>query len=288
MMKKSSLEEIFQGKIVKLGINEIVFAAGWEKELSKINIRLINRIPFPALKKNAPAIAIINSRVLSKSCKVTESFYRQMPDNILRNNIVFLILADSLSIPASLKNISADRGIHVAASKYNEHYLRSLLQALLREKFQSTISVHGVILEAKGKGVLITGASGIGKTTAALKTITKEDYWVADDIAVIKRNNRGELIAGGHKKIRNYIHTEVTGIVPVCNLLQIERIKKNTKLAVVVDVEKGGNGNISSIKGKKEILGVELTCLHINIPLSGYFDENLLKKALRQLSEEDD
>ena len=160
------------------------------------------------------------------------------------------------------------------------------MQALIREKFQETISVHGVILEAKGKGILITGASGIGKTTAALKTVTKDYYWVADDVAVIKRSKQGELIAGGHKKINNYLHTEATGIIPVGNLLKPDRIKVNTKLAAVVEVEKAGITDVRMIKGEKEILGVKLTCLHINIPSTSYFNENLLKKTLRQLSKD--
>ena len=105
MKKKLSLKEIFQGKIIRLGIKEIIPAAGWGKQLSKINIRLIKRIPFSSLKNNAPTIAIITPPALSQLCVMRETLGGQMPDNILKNNIVFLILANSLSIPAFLKNL---------------------------------------------------------------------------------------------------------------------------------------------------------------------------------------
>lgn len=286
MKKKLSQKEIFQGKIISLGIKEIIPASVLEKQFSKINVRIINRIPLSLLKNNVPTIAIITPQTLSQQHVTREAVCRQVADNFRKNNVVFLFLADSSSVPSFFKNLAADTDIPVAASKYDRHYLGSLLKALLREKFQETVCVHGVIMEAKGKGVLITGASGIGKTTAALKAITKDYCWVADDVVVIKKNKDGQLIAGGHKKIKSYLHTEVTGIVPVRELLKPERIKEKTNLAAVVEVEKAVIRNVRMIKGEKEILGVKLTCLHFNIPSTGYFSENLLKKALIQLSKD--
>lgn len=279
MKKTLSLKEIFQGKIAKLGIEEIIVSTSRQKNFSKINIRLINQNPRSKLRNNTPTIAIISPPVLSK--------FRKKQNNLLRNNFVFLIFAESPTIPADFKNLPASTDITVAASKYDERYLASLLQELLREKFQETVFVHGVLLEAAGKGILITGASGIGKTTAALETVAKNYFWVADDMVVIKKNKHGELIAAGHKKISSYLHTEATGIIPVVNLLSPDRIKKSTRLAVVVEVEKTTEKNIPVIiKGEKEILGEKLICFHIDIPSTSYFNENLLEKAISQLSKD--
>lgn len=274
-----SLKEIFQGKISRLGIDEILPSTSPPKHFSKINIRLVNRIPYSKLRNNTPTIAILSLPMLSKFCA--------KQDNILKDNFVFLILAESSTIPADLKNLPTCLDVTVAASRYDGHYLKSLLKELIREKFQETVFVHGVLLEAEGKGILITGASGIGKTTAALKTVAKNYYWVADDIAVIKKNKHGELIAAGHRKISNYLHTEATGIIPVISLLKSERIKKNTKLAVVLEVEKEARCHAPVIiEGEKDILGEKLICFHINIPPTGYFNENLLEKAITQLSKD--
>ena len=85
---------------------------------------------------------------------------------------------------------------------------------------------HGVVFECQGRGILITGASGIGKTTSALVLVKEGNYWIADDIAVVKRNQKGELIARGHAKIKNLLHTRETGIVPVKKILNSDRIKR--------------------------------------------------------------
>ena len=286
MKNKLSLKEIFRGKIVRLGIKEIFPAAGWGKQLSKINVRLINRIPFASHKNNIPTIAIITPLALSPSCMMREELCRQMADNLFKKNICFLVLSSSLSIPAFLTNHAANYDIPIAASKYDEHHVKSILREVIREKFMETILFHGVIMEAKGKGILITGESGIGKTTAVLKSIANDYYWVADDVAVVKRNKKGELIGRGHKKINRYIHTETTGIIPVGNLLKPERIKVNTKLAAIIKIEKKRIRDIRITKGEKKILGIKLACLCINIPSTGFFDENLLKKSLRKLSKD--
>jgi serine kinase of HPr protein (carbohydrate metabolism regulator) len=283
MKKKLYLKEIFQGKIIRLGIKEIIPVAGLGKELTAINIRLINRAPFSSLKKNTPTLAIITPQALNQLWIMRKCLCRQMLDNIFKKNIVFIVLSSSLSIPCFLKKHTANNDIPIAASKYDEYYLQSILRELIREKFQETISVPGVILEAKGKGILITGDSGIGKTTAALQSVAKDYYWVADDVAVIKRNKKGELIACGHKKINRYIHTETTGIISVGNLINPDRIKVNTKLAAIIKIEKTRIRDIRITKGEKKILGIRLTCLHINIPSTSFFDENLLKKSLRKL-----
>jgi len=103
---------------------------------------------------------------------------------------------------------------------------------------------------------------------------------------VIKRSKEGDLIARGHKKICNFLYIEATGIIPVGKLLKSDRIKVKTKLAAVVEIEKADIRDIRMTKGEKEVLGVKLTSIHMNIPSTSYFNENLLKKALGQLSKD--
>jgi serine kinase of HPr protein (carbohydrate metabolism regulator) len=287
MNKKLSLEEIFRGRFTKLSIQEIFLTGGFKKELNTVRIRLINRIPLNPLNNVYPAIGIITPKALKKICLTERRFRQQILASVLKKPVLFLILSSSSAIPVFLRKNAQKNNISIAASNFDEHYLTSILKALLREKLRDIIIVHGNVIEAKGKGILITGASGIGKTTAALKSITKDNnYWVTDDLAVVRRNKQGELIARGHKTINDFIYTENTGIIPIRNLLDPGRIKKNTKLTAIIEVEKAEIGDIRLIKGEKEILGTKLTYLHIYIPSTRYLNENLLKKSLRQLAKD--
>jgi HPr kinase/phosphorylase len=151
---------------------------------------------------------------------------------------------------------------------------------------QEMINFHGVALEFNQKGILITGASGIGKTTSALRVVQEGHYWIADDVAVVKRNQKGELIVRGHAKIKKLLHTKKTGFVPVKEILGSNRIKNQTNLAGIIEVKKTSVSRFSLGSKEMKILGTELPCVQIKIPSSGYFNKNLLKKAILELQKD--
>ncbi|HPK53348.1 MAG TPA: hypothetical protein PK114_02740 [Smithellaceae bacterium] len=280
MEKKLSLGEIFQGTAAPLGAKNIFPAAGLKKKVTASNIRIISSLPLAPPPKNKSTIAIITPRALKRL-----RANRENPVNVFRKDFVLLIFSERLSLPAFFKDYARSNHVPIAALNSNEHYLKSVLRGAIREKFTGIIHGHGVVLEAEGRGILITGASGIGKTTAVLRSIHNGYYWVADDVAVIKRNRSGELIARGHKKICSYLHTAAKGITPVADLLDADRIKARTKLAAVIEVERSSAAP-RIIRCVKKILGAELKCVHVDIPFSGYFNKNLLKNCIKELSED--
>jgi len=161
-----------------------------------------------------------------------------------------------------------------------------LLKSLISQKTQEIANFHGVVFECQGRGILITGASGIGKTTSALVLVKEGNYWIADDIAVVKRNQRGGLIACGHARIKNLLHTKETGIVPVKKLLDSNRIKRETTLAGIIEIRKARVSRFSLDNREMKILGTKLPCVQVKIPSAGYFDKNLLKKVIQQFKKD--
>ncbi len=283
MEKKLSLKELLRGKIARLGLKEIFPAAATGKQFSRVRVHLINRKNISVKKNNIPTIAIITPLALNQFCNIKEKHCRKMPDNLFQRDYCLIILSNISSIPDFLKKPAAKYDLPIAASKYDEHYLKSILQEVIREKYRETILIHGVILDAEGKGILITGDSGIGKTTAVLKAAVNDYYWVADDVAVIKRNSSGELIAGGHKKIDKYLYTESSGIIPVVSLLEPNRIRTKTKLVAIINIVRTKGRKILIAKGEKIILGIKLTSLSVNLPSTSFFDDNLLKISVREI-----
>jgi HPr kinase/phosphorylase len=251
---------------------------GWTKEVSALNVRCYRRLS-SSLKKNLfPTIAIFTPQAVNKLCVQGINSYSS-----LFKNIIYIVIAKSKQVPDFMKTMAADKHIPIAAAVFDEYYLESSIKGLIREKVQKKTSIHGVVIETGGMGILIAGASGIGKTTAALEYVQKEGYWIADDLAVIRKNNHGELIARGHAKIKKYLHYRKEGIIPVEKMLAAGKIKKDTKLLAIINVERTGiHGNVFS-ETKKKIIDTALPCLNINISASGYFSKNLLEKTIKKL-----
>jgi serine kinase of HPr protein (carbohydrate metabolism regulator) len=320
MKKKLTLKEIFQGSSSALGIKEIFFNAGSKKEILEIKIRFgnhgyeshskqrdiipsavrdcstyqfrgaahpelefHNKIPFALSKNLSPFIGIISPQALSQLSMIDVYKYGKIQECLFPRELLFLFITNSSAIPDFFKKYLKKYKISAAASGFDKYYLKSCLIRLFREKLQETVYFHGAVFETSGKGILLTGASGIGKTTAVFDYVRKNNYWVADDFALVSKNIKGELVAESHKKIRNLVHTSKTGIISVHKLLNHDRIKKNTRLSAVIEVTRDETSDYLVKRGKKQILKRLLPCLHINIPQGSYFDKNLLKKCVEQL-----
>lgn len=281
MNKKLSLENILQGSSAKLGLNEIFATAGLMKEVSALNVRCYRRISLSVKTNSVSTIAIITPQVLKQLCSWGINSCRS-----LFSNIVFIVIAKSQRTPRLIKIMAKHQNIPVAASDFDEYYLKSLLKGLIRERVDEKTAIHGVAIETCGMGIIICGASGVGKTTSALKYVQKSGYWIADDLIVVRKNIKGELVAHGHAKIKEYLHYGEKGIVPVQKILAAEKIKRKTKLSAIIDVERINISRSSFAESNREILGTKLPCLKITISASGYFDENLLEKMVMKLKKD--
>jgi serine kinase of HPr protein (carbohydrate metabolism regulator) len=281
MNKKLSLKNIIQGRSEKLGLNEIFANAGLMKEVSALNVRCYRRLSFSLKKNLLPTIAIITPQAVNQLCSKGINSYGS-----LFTNIVFIIIAKSERVPDMMKNIAKTQHIPIVASTFDECYLESLVKGVIRERVDEKTAIHGVVIETCGMGIIIAGESGIGKTTSALEYVQKGSCWIADDLVVVRKNIKGELIAQGHAKIKKYLHYGKEGIIPVKKILDAGKIKKDTKLSAIIDVERTNIKGNSFTETKREILGTALPCLKISISASDYFNKNLLEKMVKKLKKD--
>jgi serine kinase of HPr protein (carbohydrate metabolism regulator) len=281
MNKKLSLENILQGSSEKLALNKIFADAGLIKEVSAMNVRCYRRLSFSQKENLIPTIAIIAPQAVKQLCSRGIN-----PYGYLFANIVFMIIARSQNVPEIMKSIAKTQHYPIVSSVFDEYYLESLVKGLVREKIYEKAIIHGVLIEACGMGIIIIGASGIGKTTSAIKNVQKGSSWIADDVVLIRKNIKGELIAHGHAKIKKYLHYGKEGIIPVGKILKAGKIKKETKLAAIIDVQRTKIKGSTFRETKSKILDTTLPCIKISISASGYFNENLLEKMVKKLKKD--
>jgi len=104
----------------------------------------------------------------------------------------------------------------------------------LGEQLAPCITVHGVLVDVYGEGVLITGESGIGKSEAALELVRRGHRLVSDDVVEISRINDHTLIGTAPDITRNFIELRGIGIVDVKTLYGVECIKEKQQIDLVI------------------------------------------------------
>ncbi len=107
----------------------------------------------------------------------------------------------------------------------------------LNVKLAPCISVHGVLVDVYGEGVLITGESGIGKSEAALELIKRGHRLVSDDVVEIRKVSDDTLIGSAPDITRHFIELRGIGIIDVKTLYGVQSVMDTTNINLVIRLE---------------------------------------------------
>ncbi len=158
----------------------------------------------------------------------------------------------------------------ICAEKYNRVVLRSSLRSTmlmnelsiyLNQLIAPTQTVHGVMLDLYGVGVLIIGNSGIGKSETALELIQRGHRLVADDAVCIRRVS-DRLIGASPDVIRYLMELRGIGIIDVRQMYGAGAIKLTKAIDLVIKLETWDEqkeyDRLGNYKEAHNILGVEI------------------------------
>ena len=99
------------------------------------------------------------------------------------------------------------------------------------------ISIHGVLVDVYGVGVLIMGESGIGKSEAALELIKRGHRLVSDDVVEIRKVSDETLVGSAPDITRHFIELRGIGIVDVKTLFGVQSVRETQNIDLVITLE---------------------------------------------------
>ena len=139
-----------------------------------------------------------------------------------------------------------DEDMYEMARKYNKPLLFSnrMTSPLMAEvirwlnvELAPCISIHGVLVDVYGEGILIMGESGIGKSEAALELIKRGHRLITDDVVEIHKVSDDTLVGTSPEITRHFIELRGIGIIDVKTLYGVESVKETQNIDLVIKLE---------------------------------------------------
>ena len=130
--------------------------------------------------------------------------------------------------------------------KYNLPFLRthlttsrfvSAIIAYLNVHLAPRITMHGVLVEVYGEGILLLGDSGVGKSETAIELVKRGHRLVADDAVEIKRVSDTTLVGSSPEIIRHFVELRGIGIIDVKMIFGMGAVKPTEKIDMIINLE---------------------------------------------------
>lgn len=162
---------------------------------------------------------------------------KEIYEELMSYDIPAVVFCRELQPDALFKQIATEHKVPVLSTKKSTSGFMAEAIRWLNVKLAPCISVHGVLVDVYGEGVLITGESGIGKSEAALELIKRGHRLVTDDVVEIRKVSDDTLIGTAPDVIKHLIELRGIGIVDVKALYGACAVKDTSNIDLAIRLE---------------------------------------------------
>lgn len=180
-----------------------------------------------------------------------------------------IVVTRSLDMPEQLINQASEARIPLMTTGLRSALLIETLHKFLANRMAQVRSIHGVLVDVFGVGILLVGKSGIGKSECALELVMRGHRLVADDVVDVNFIPPSSIIGAGNELIRHNMEIRGLGIINIKDLFGVAAIRESKRIQLVINVEDWDNSKVYDRLGivtqTHSILGVSIP--RIDIPV---------------------
>ena len=266
--------------MASISLKKVIDKWKWENltpeiDISKIKITQpdINR---PALQLagyfehfEATRLQVVGFVEYSYMNGLDEELQEDIFEKLLNNPIPGIVFCRELHPNELFKRIAIKHGVPLLMSDKATSACMAEIIRWLNVQLAPCISIHGVLIDVYGEGVLITGESGIGKSEAALELIQRGHRLVTDDVVELRRVSADTLIGSAPNITKHFIELRGIGIVDVKALFGASSVKDTQNIDLVIHLEDWDKDKEYDRLGMEEeyieYLGNKVVCHNIPI-----------------------
>jgi HPr kinase/phosphorylase len=183
-------------------------------------------------------IQIIGNTELAYLLNLDEDERLRRMRRICRFKVPCFIMTATYPVPPELIEVADRRKVPVLTTSLPTSAFVGRFIHLLEHEFMPSMTIHGVLMDAFGMGVLILGASGVGKSEAGLELIHRGHRLVADDVVVLRRQSKTMVLGSSSPVTRHHMEVRGLGIINVESLFGAGAVVDEKEVDLIVWLEK--------------------------------------------------
>lgn len=190
-------------------------------------------------------------------------------DELVTYKVPCIVYSRNLEPDKELIEKAAKQDIPIFQTEKQTSGFMAELIRWMNVKLAPCISIHGVLVDVYGVGVLIMGESGIGKSEAALELIKRGHRLVTDDVVEIRRVSDETLVGSAPDITRHFIELRGIGIVDVKSMFGVQSVRETQNIDLVITLEDWSRekeyDRLGLEESYTEFLGNKVVCHNIPI-----------------------
>ncbi|BDG09600.1 HPr(Ser) kinase/phosphatase [Anaeromyxobacter paludicola] len=173
-------------------------------------------------------VSYLRTMPRERAVEVLRAFFAQ--------GIACLVVTKGLEPTPELVAAAEEAGVPLLRTTHLSSTFIESVQNCLEEILTASTSMHGVLLDVFGVGILLLGKSGIGKSEIALDLIMRGHRLVADDIVDVKRRTPDSVYGSGSEIIKHHMEIRGLGIINIKDLFGVASIRERKKIEIVLEL----------------------------------------------------
>ena len=181
-----------------------------------------------------------------------------------QSSIACIIVTGGASIPTLLRALAESSRIPLLRSPYSGLEVIWLLRTYLERVLAPPSTLHGVLLDVLGVGVMIIGESGVGKSELALELVSRGHGLVADDVVELRRIAPETLEGRCPPMLRDFLEVRGLGVLNIRTIFGETAVRRRKSMKLIVHLLKPDGADANSVE-RLPINDVNETVMGVNV-----------------------
>ena len=181
-------------------------------------------------------VQILGSTEISYLQTLTEDEARRSVDSFMSLDPACIVVTKGLDVPKVLLDSAERMGVPLLRTPIVSSTAIDAIQKHLELQLAPTASIHAVLMDVLGVGVLLLGKSGIGKSEAALDLIMRGHRLVADDLVEVRRTSGEVLVGWASELIKHHMEVRGLGIINIKDMFGVAAVRDEKKIELVLEL----------------------------------------------------